>query len=75
MVLLEQAGIPPSAIITIATTNAALSVGIANSAGSIQIGSNADFVMLSADPGEGARNFQAIVSVYQMGRLVFRAPN
>jgi imidazolonepropionase-like amidohydrolase len=74
MALLEEAGIPPSEIITMASENAARSMGIANSKGSIQAGSDADFVMLSADPGESVRNFQTIVLVYQMGQLVFRAP-
>jgi len=73
MLLLEEAGIPPTAIIAMATLNAAQSVGLGNITGSIDASKNADFLLLSADPGESVRNFDSIVSVYQMGREVFSA--
>ncbi len=73
MLLLEEAGIPPTAIIAMATLNAAQSVGRGNITGSIDANKNADFLLLSADPGQSVRNFESIVSVYQMGREVFSA--
>jgi imidazolonepropionase-like amidohydrolase len=73
MVLLEEAGIPPTAIIAMASLNAAQSVGLGNITGSIDADKNADFLLLSADPGQSVRNFESIVSVYQMGRKVFSA--
>jgi imidazolonepropionase-like amidohydrolase len=73
MVLLEEAGIPPTAIITMATLNVAQSVGLARTTGSVEPGKNADFLLLAADPGESVRNFESIVSVYKMGREVFSA--
>ncbi len=73
MLLLEEAGIPPTAIIAMATLNAAQSVGLAHITGSIDADKNADFLLLSADPGESVRNFESIVSVYRMGQEVFSA--
>jgi len=73
MLLLEEAGIPPAAIIAMATLNAAQSVGLARITGSIDADKNADFVLLSADPGQSVRNFDSIVSVYRMGQEVFSA--
>jgi len=73
MVLLEEAGIPPTAIIAMASLNAAQSVGLARNTGSIDADKNADFLLLSADPGQSVRNFESIVSVYQMGQEVFSA--
>lgn len=71
MVMLEEAGIPPTEIITMASLNAARSIGVSNDTGSIQTGKRADFLLLSADPGESVRNFQSVVSVYQKGQAVF----
>ena len=73
MVLLEEAGIPPTAIIAMATLNVAQSVGLARISGSIDADMNADFLLLAADPGESVRNFESIVSVYRMGQEVFSA--
>ena len=74
MVLLEEAGVPPTAIIAMASLNAARSIGVGGITGSIDSDKNADFLLLSADPGESVRNFKSIVSVYQMGREEFSAP-
>ena len=74
MVMLEEAGVPPMEIIAMASLNAARSIGVDSKTGSIESDKNADFLLLSADPGESVRNFRSIVSVYQMGRVVFSAP-
>jgi imidazolonepropionase-like amidohydrolase len=73
MLLLEAAGIPSSEIIAMASTNTARWISVTKSTGTILAGSDADFVILSADPGDGVRNLRAIDSVYQKGRLVFPA--
>jgi imidazolonepropionase-like amidohydrolase len=74
MVMLEEAGVRATAIIAMASLNAARSIGLGNITGSIDSDKNADFLLLSADPGESVRNFKSIVTVYQMGREVFSAP-
>ncbi len=74
MVMLEEAGVPPTEIIAMASLNAARSIGVDSKTGSIESDKNADFLLLSADPGESVRNFRSVVSVYQMGRVVFSAP-
>ena len=74
MVMLEEAGVPPMEIIAMASLNAARSIGVDSYTGSIESDKNADFLLLSADPGESVRNFRSVVSVYQMGRVVFSAP-
>ena len=74
MVMLEEAGVPPMEIIAMASLNAARSIGVDSYTGSIESDKNADFLLLSADPGESVRNFRSVVSVYQMGRVVFSTP-
>ena len=69
--MLEDAGIPTADVIKIASVNAAQSIGVGEKTGSIAAGKDADFVLLSADPGESVRNIRSIVAVYQMGRGVF----
>jgi len=71
LVLLEDAGIPMLDIIAIGSLNAARSMGVADRSGSIEHGKDADFVLLSADPGESAQNIRSVVLVSQMGRVVF----
>jgi imidazolonepropionase-like amidohydrolase len=71
MALLEEAGVPATEIIAMASLNAARSIGLDGKTGSIDSGKDADFLLLAADPGDTVRNFRSIVSVYQMGRLVF----
>ena len=67
MRMLEESGIPTAAIVAIASLNAAQSIEVGKVTGSIDIGKDADFLLLSADPGESVRNIRSIVSVYQMG--------
>lgn len=69
--LLEAAGVPPSDIIAMASLNAARSIGVADSTGSIESGKNADFLLLSSDPGEHVRNIRAMLLAFQMGQVVF----
>lgn len=71
LILLEEAGVPATEVIAMASRNAARSIGLDGKTGSIDVGKDADFLLLSADPGETVRNFRSIASVYQVGRLVF----
>jgi len=70
MALLEDAGVRSADIIAMATLNVAQAIGVGDTTGSIESGKRADFLLLSADPGESTRNFKSIVSVYQMGEAI-----
>jgi imidazolonepropionase-like amidohydrolase len=68
--LLNQAGIKPLDVITIATRNGAEALGILNEVGTIEAKKQADFVILSSDPLEDIRNTRKIEKVYLGGKLV-----
>lgn len=74
LVMMQDAGILPTAIIAIATTNAARALGIEARTGSVEQGKAADFVLLGSDPGADIRNMRDIVAVYQAGRQVAGGP-
>lgn len=69
--MLEDAGIPAVDILSMATSNAARAIGIANRTGSIEVGNSADFLLLSSDPAETVENLRAISAVYKDGVKVF----
>jgi imidazolonepropionase-like amidohydrolase len=73
MELLVEAGIPPLAVIRVATLNAALFLGKKDKLGSIEKGKLADLVMLHADPSENINNAKKIVLVIKNGRVVDRS--
>ena len=56
MLLLNNAGIPPLEVITIATRNGAEALGILEETGTIEAGKKADFVLLNANPLVDIRN-------------------
>jgi imidazolonepropionase-like amidohydrolase len=70
MSMLEEAGVPPTEIIAMASMNAARAISVSDDTGSVQSGRRADFLLLSADPGESVQNFQSVVSVFQAGQAV-----
>jgi imidazolonepropionase-like amidohydrolase len=70
--MLQDAGIPPRAIIPIATSNAAKTLGVFERTGSIAVGKDADFLLLEADPGADAANFRKLRAVYKAGSPVER---
>ena len=67
--LLQDAGILAPQIISITTTNAATALGLEATTGSIDVGKTADFILLSADPGDDIRNVRRATAVYQSGIL------
>lgn len=73
LLMFEQAGVPPAAIITAASLNPARAIGVDERSGSIELHKDADFLLLQADPEASLRNLQAIVAVYQAGRRVWSA--
>jgi len=67
--LLQDAGIPAPQIISIATANAATALDLEATTGSIEVGKTADFILLSADPGDDIRNVRRATAIYQSGIL------
>lgn len=73
MELLQEAGIPPLAIIRIATLNGAVFLGKAAELGSVTAGKRADAVLLDADPSIDINNAKRIALVIKDGAVVDRA--
>lgn len=70
LVELQTAGIPPTGIISMATSIPAKTMGVDESTGSIAEGLAADFLLLEADPGADVGNFRKIRTVFQRGEAV-----
>ncbi len=68
--LYVDAGLTPAQALKTATTDAADLLGIASRAGSIDIGKDADFVLLDGDPLADIRATRRIVNVVRMGVVV-----
>ena len=65
--LLVEAGIPPLAVITIATWNGAKALGVGGDTGSVKPGRRADLVVLTADPLLSMTNTRKILWVMKDG--------
>jgi imidazolonepropionase-like amidohydrolase len=74
-ILVNQVGLTPYAAIQAATMNAAESLGISDSVGSIEIGKIADLVVLKADPTINISNLRSDIIVIKNGRKVWSAEN
>ncbi|MGH8264789.1 MAG: amidohydrolase family protein [Steroidobacterales bacterium] len=70
MELLAAAGIPPAAIVRIATLNAAIFLGRERDLGSIEAGKLADALLLDGDPTASVENMQKIRLVVKNGEIV-----
>ena len=68
--LLQQSGIPPLEVLTIATHNGAKSLGILDEVGTIAPGKRADLVLLRDDPSLDISATRTIQWVMQGGRLL-----
>jgi predicted amidohydrolase len=66
--MLQKAGIPPREVIGIATFNAAKTLKLDGRTGAIAAGKDADFLLVSADPGADVGNLRKLVAVYRGGR-------
>jgi imidazolonepropionase-like amidohydrolase len=65
--LMRDAGLTPAEILRTATTNGALALGMADSAGRIAPGMRADLVILDADPLADVANLQRVYRVLKDG--------
>jgi hypothetical protein len=72
MELFVAAGIPPLAVLSIATRNGAVSLGIEGDVGTLSVGKEADIVALTADPIADIRHTRHIAWVMQGGKLLAR---
>ncbi len=73
MELLVNAGIAPLDVITIATRNGAIFLGMENTIGTIEAGKLADMVLLNADPSADINNAKLIHMVIKNGEIIDRA--
>lgn len=70
LAMLQEAGIPATTLLTMATGDAAAWMGEADSSGTVDVGRRADLVVVDADPGEDIRNLRSIRAVIRHGRRV-----
>ena len=71
--LLHDAGIPSLAVLQIATYNGAVALRLDEEIGSIEVGKEADLVILAADPVADLANTRAIEAVVLDGRVFYPA--
>jgi sulfatase modifying factor 1 len=65
--LLVQAGIPELEVIKIATSNGARALHILDKTGTIEVGKQADLIVLSENPAENIKNTRKIELVFKKG--------
>ena len=70
MLLLRDAGIPPLAALQMATHTAAAVLGLAERTGSVEVGKEADLVVLTADPTVNLANTRSVEWVVLAGRIL-----
>ena len=69
MELLVSSGIPPLEVLSIATRNGAIALGVENETGTVEAGKRADLVVLNADPTISISNTRDIEYVFLAGKL------
>jgi imidazolonepropionase-like amidohydrolase len=68
--LLVEAGIPPLEVIKIATRNGAQALGIEEDVGTIELGKQADMIILSDNPVDDISNTKKIEAVINNGHFI-----
>ena len=68
--LLAESGIPAIDVLTIATTNGAKAMGLADKTGAVEVGKDADLVLLRENPLENISNTRSIERVLVDGRVL-----
>jgi imidazolonepropionase-like amidohydrolase len=69
MEAMQAAGMPPGAVITAATRNSAIAMGIEDKTGTIESGQVADLLVLAGDPTADVANFRRLEAVVRGGRF------
>jgi imidazolonepropionase-like amidohydrolase len=72
LVLLTQAGLSPMQALQAATKNPAEFMGVIQKQGTVEVGKNADLLILDANPLEDIRNTEKISALVIRGRLLDR---
>ena len=71
--MLVEAGINTSDVMKIATKNGAEALDLMNQTGTIELGKQADILILSANPVETIENTKRICTVISNGRIIERS--
>ena len=66
--LLEKCGLSPLKVLQMTTINGSEFLGIEKTSGSVEVGKNANLVLLEADPLESVQNLHAVAGVVRSGR-------
>ena len=74
LALMVQAGLTPMQAITVATSNAATLLRIADQYGTLRAGKKANFIVLEKDPSQDIHNTQTIRAVWKDGNKVSDVP-
>ncbi|WP_417689656.1 amidohydrolase family protein [Pseudidiomarina sp.] len=69
MELIQAAGVPAREVIVMATKNGAKAMGLEGTLGTVEVGKNADLVVLAEDPGKDVAAFRSITHVMRFGKL------
>lgn len=67
--LIQAAGVPAQDVIVMATKNGAKAMGLEATLGTVEVGKNADLVVLEEDPGKDVSAFRSITHVMRFGKL------
>ncbi|MDO8349332.1 MAG: amidohydrolase family protein, partial [Planctomycetota bacterium] len=70
---MQQAGLPPTAVLVAATRDAARAMGRGDDLGLLAAGRIADLLVLTEDPGKDVRAFRSVTHVCRGGHLHDRA--
>ncbi len=68
MFAMVRAGLPPAAVLKIATINSARAIGMGDRLGSIEVGKLADLVVVRGNPLQDIRNTHKVQMVFKAGR-------
>lgn len=71
--LLVDAGIPVLEVIKIATKNGAEALDISDEAGTVEVGKQADLLILNSNPAEGVKNIRNLEFVIKKGEIFYPA--
>jgi imidazolonepropionase-like amidohydrolase len=66
---MQDAGIPASDVLVMSTKNGAKALGLEATLGTVEVGKNADLVVLDEDPGKDVSAFRSITHVMRFGKL------
>ncbi len=70
---LVEAGIPPLDAIKISTHNGARVLGVADETGALEVGMDADVLLVKGDPSKNIADTRNISHVFKQGKLIDRA--